>query len=91
MPLDVDKVKHLAYLARISIDDESIDLYSKHMDKVIEYFNILDEIDSADVEPYRILKHIEEFRDDICIVNNEDMLRIAKNVKDRFIKAPRIV
>ncbi len=91
MPLDVDKVKHLAYLARISIDDESINLYAKHMDKVIEYFNILDEINFVSREPYSISKHIEEFRDDIHIASNEDVLITAKNVKERFIKAPRIV
>ncbi len=90
MPISIDEVKHLAHLARISIDDDSINTYTKHMDKILEYFNILDKVELKDVK-YYTLKHIDEFRDDAVLPCKEDMLTVAKNIKDRFIKAPRIV
>ncbi len=90
MPISIDEVKHLAHLARISIDDDSINTYAEHMDKILEYFNILDRVELKDVK-YYTLKHMDEFRDDEVIECKEDVLAVAKNLKDRFIKAPRIV
>jgi aspartyl-tRNA(Asn)/glutamyl-tRNA(Gln) amidotransferase subunit C len=90
MPLSYEEVKHLAYLARISIDDEYLSVYANQMDKILEYFNMLDEL-NVDAEPYRSLKDMDSLREDEVREVYKDILTIAKNRKDRFIKAPRIM
>ncbi|MEO9366042.1 MULTISPECIES: Asp-tRNA(Asn)/Glu-tRNA(Gln) amidotransferase subunit GatC [Candidatus Nitrosocaldus] len=89
--VSVEEVKHLAYLARIGVKDEELRLYAEQINEIIEYFNMLDELDiSSDVEPYKISRDYKEMRDDVALVFLGDVLSNAKNVKDRFIKAPKM-
>lgn len=89
--VSVEEVRHLAHLARIGVEDEELRLYAEQINEIIEYFNMLDELDiSSDVEPYRISRDYKEMRDDVPLVFLGDVLSNAKNVKGRFIKAPKM-
>ncbi len=86
--IDKDKIIHLAWLARLEIDN--VDLYEEQLNKIIEYFNILDEADTKS-EPQYIIKDIELFREDIPKKYEEDIFNMLNNKKDRFVKAPKMV
>ena len=86
--IDKDKIIHLAWLARLEID--KIDLYEEQLNKIIEYFNVLDEVDTK-IEPQYIIKDIELFREDIPKKYEEDIFNMLNNKKDRFVKAPKMV
>lgn len=89
--VSVEEVRHLAHLARIGLKDEELRLYAEQINEIIEYFNMLDELDiSSDVEPYRISRDYKEMRDDVPLVFLGGVLSNAKNVKGRFIKAPKM-
>jgi aspartyl-tRNA(Asn)/glutamyl-tRNA(Gln) amidotransferase subunit C len=86
--IDKDKIIHLAWLAKLEIDN--IDLYEEQLNKIIEYFNILDEVDTKS-EPQYVIKDIELFREDIPRKYEEDIFNMLNNKKDRFVKAPKMV
>lgn len=87
----IEEVRHLAYLARISIKDEELRLYAEQMDEILAYFNMLDELNvSDDVEPYRMCRAYNEMRDDVPVAFSGNVLSNAKNTKGRFIKAPKM-
>ncbi|MEM2856951.1 MAG: Asp-tRNA(Asn)/Glu-tRNA(Gln) amidotransferase subunit GatC [Candidatus Nitrosocaldaceae archaeon] len=83
-------VKHLAWLARIEIRDDEIEKYKKHVNKMIEYLNMLDEIE-PDIEPYHISSKIDRFREDRVRESSDDIFSIIINKKDRFVKAPKMI
>ncbi|MFN4336429.1 MAG: Asp-tRNA(Asn)/Glu-tRNA(Gln) amidotransferase subunit GatC [Candidatus Nitrosocaldus sp.] len=89
--VNIEEVRHLAYLARIGVKDEELRLYAEQMNEILAYFNMLDELDvSNDVEPYRICREYSEMRDDVPVVFSDNVLSNAKNTKGRFIKAPKM-
>ena len=51
MPIDRDQVVHIAALARIGISEEEIDVYAGQLSDIIDQFEILNELDTAGVEP----------------------------------------
>ena len=51
MPIDRDQVIHIAALARIGVTDAEVDLYASQLSDVIDYYEILNELDTTNVEP----------------------------------------
>ncbi len=51
MPIDREQVVHIATLARIGISDEEIDAYAVQLSDIIDQFEILDELDTSEIEP----------------------------------------
>ena len=51
MPIERDQVVHIAALARIGISEEDIDVYAGQLSDIIDQFEILNELDTAGVEP----------------------------------------
>ena len=47
MPLgvDVETIRHIAELARIKLDDEELEEYARHFQRVLEFFKAIDEVD----------------------------------------------
>lgn len=48
--VDVEKVKQIAHLARIGINDKQAEEYAGQMNSVLDYMKILSEVDVSDVE-----------------------------------------
>lgn len=89
MNIDKDKIKHLAWLARIELSNNELDTYEEQINKIIEYLNILDEADVQEESGY-IISSIEELRDDEPIESKDDVFSVVINKKDRFVKAPKM-
>ncbi|MBD3270316.1 Asp-tRNA(Asn)/Glu-tRNA(Gln) amidotransferase subunit GatC [Candidatus Peregrinibacteria bacterium] len=48
--INKDKIKHIAHLARIGIDDEQAEKYAKQMNGILDYMKILEEVDTSNVK-----------------------------------------
>jgi aspartyl-tRNA(Asn)/glutamyl-tRNA(Gln) amidotransferase subunit C len=48
---DRELVKHIAYLVRLGISEEEARVFGQQFETIIEYFNLLNEADLAEVEP----------------------------------------
>ena len=47
--ITIDEVKRIAKLSKLEISDSDLNYYAEEMDKIINYFNILSEVDTSGV------------------------------------------
>ena len=87
-------VEHIAKLARLEFNDEEINDYTQQLNKILEYVDKLNELDTENVEP---LSHPVEgsnvFRDDELkpSVSRDDALANAPDKTDEFFKVPKVI
>jgi aspartyl-tRNA(Asn)/glutamyl-tRNA(Gln) amidotransferase subunit C len=51
MKLSYEQVRHIAWLARLGLGDEEMDKLSLQLSNILENFEILKEVDTAEVPP----------------------------------------
>ncbi|RJP26755.1 MAG: Asp-tRNA(Asn)/Glu-tRNA(Gln) amidotransferase subunit GatC [Candidatus Omnitrophota bacterium] len=51
MSIDREEVKHIALLSRLELSEEEVDLYTGHLDGILNYVEKLKSIDVSHVEP----------------------------------------
>ena len=49
--IDESAVRHVAHLARITVTDDEVRLYTEQLSKILEYVGQLGEVHTTDVEP----------------------------------------
>ena len=49
--IDADMVKHVAFLVRLGIQEEEAQAFSHQFTAIIDYFHLLNEVDTQDVKP----------------------------------------
>ena len=86
-----EEVKHLAWLARIALDDRELEVYTKQVEEIISYFDILDKVSLERVQVSQTSVSHDKFREDVSREFDRDALKVVKNAKDRFVKAPKMV
>ena len=85
-----EEVKHLAWLARMDLDERELEVYTKQVEQIIGYFDTLDKISLEDIQVSKRSESYTKFRDDIP-KESSDTLSVVKNSKERFVKAPKMV
>jgi len=88
-----EDVYKIANLAKVEVKPEEVEKLRKEFQSILEYFNILDEVEE-DVEPtFQVLPLNNIFRDDVpkqC-VQREEALKNAKHVEKEYFKGPKVV
>lgn len=66
-----NEVEHIAYLARLALTEEEVELYSQQLEVILEYMDKLQEVDTEKIEPltniikmYKNLNVKPSYRDD---------------------------
>ena len=94
MSLDKEKIKHVAKLARISVDDEKVNSLTKDLNSIFKFIEKLNELDTDKVEPLTsILNQSLRFRKD-KINDGKIRERILKNSprkNEEFFVVPKVV
>ena len=88
-----DSVAHIANLAKIKISNEEIESFQKEMNKILDYFKMIDELNTDDTEPtWNILDQVNVLREDKEkeSLDQDTALKNAPQKERGFIKAPRI-
>jgi aspartyl-tRNA(Asn)/glutamyl-tRNA(Gln) amidotransferase subunit C len=88
-----EEVLHIANLAKIELKDDEVEKFRKGFQSILEYFEILDEVEE-DVEPtFQVLPLKNVFRDDVPgkPLEREKALMNAKHVEEGYFKGPRVV
>ena len=83
-----EEITHVAKLMKIELEDHSEHI--KRVQKMIEYFDILDK---ANVESEEIIVQetdMDELRDDRYIQYDEKLLKFLKTYKEKYVKAPKL-
>ena len=83
-----EEITRVAKLMKIELEDHSE--HMKRVQKMLEYFDILDK---ANVESEEIIVQetdMDELRDDRYIQYDEKLLKFLKTYKEKYVKAPKL-
>ena len=83
-----EEIAEVAKLMKIELEDHSEHVI--RVQKMLEYFDILDK---ANVESEEIIVQetdMDELRDDRYIQYDEKLLKFLKTYKEKYVKAPKL-
>ena len=83
-----EEIARVAKLMKIELENHSE--HVKRVQKMLEYFDILDK---ANVESEEIIVQetdMDELRDDRYIQYDEKLLKFLKTYKEKYVKAPKL-
>jgi len=83
-----EEIARVAKLMKIELEDHSE--HVKRVQKMLEYFDILDK---ANVESEEIIVQetdMDKLRDDRYIQYDEKLLKFLKTYKEKYVKAPKL-
>ncbi|RLF11318.1 MAG: Asp-tRNA(Asn)/Glu-tRNA(Gln) amidotransferase GatCAB subunit C [Thermoprotei archaeon] len=92
--LTEELVKHLAWLARLELDEAEVKSFTEQLSKVLDYFKILDEAETEGIEPaFNVLELSNVMREDEPgpTLSPEEALANAPLKEGEYIEAPRMV
>ena len=79
--LSNDDVRHIAKLARLNISDDELGKFSKELSSILAYVEILQEVDTTNVQPTAQVTGLSNsFREDVIehnITSSEELLQCS--------------
>ncbi len=94
MSLTSKEVEHVAKLARLDFDDEKKEAFKGQLNDILNYIEMLEEVDVADTEPtYHVLPIKNIFRKDVVTTSMErsDVLENAPDALSGCFRVPKVV
>lgn len=95
-----EEVKYIAYLSRLTVTEEELEVYSEQLESILEYMDKLNEVNTEKVEPvssiiklYKNLDIKPKFREDIP-KEDESRREILANAPQRlnnFFKVEKVI
>lgn len=90
-----DDVRHLAHLSSLQMSDAEVESLRADIEKIINYINQLDKLDTDGVEPtYQVTGLQNVWRDDEIIdssVSRQQLLALAAEQSDNCVKVPKVL
>jgi len=94
MRLTTEEVRHIALLARLGLEDAEIDKFREQLSQILESFEALQQVDTADVEPTSHSVPLQNIlRDDIAhpSLSASEVLANAPNQDDDYLKVHAVL
>jgi aspartyl-tRNA(Asn)/glutamyl-tRNA(Gln) amidotransferase subunit C len=87
-PVDPEEVRHVASLARVDLDEASVDEFAEQFADILEYFETLDQVPEVEAEPELTnVMRDDEVRDGLT---QTEALRNAEETEDGYFKGPNV-
>jgi aspartyl-tRNA(Asn)/glutamyl-tRNA(Gln) amidotransferase subunit C len=78
-----DQVKHVASLARLSLSEKEIQKFQKQLSTILEYFTLLNEVDTDKVEPTSQVTGLKD------VVRQDEKPQKSLSSKEALSNAPQ--
>jgi len=94
MIINKETVKGIAHLARLELDEKSEDKMMSEMNKILEWMNKLNEVDTEEVEPLiHMSSELNVLRKDEVdnILPHERALKNAPNKDSDYFRVPKVI
>ena len=94
MSLDVDAVRKIAFLARLSVEKEDLTLLKDDLNNILDWVEQLSEVDTDGVEPLtnisgaKLPVRLDKVSDGGC---SDEILINAPLVKENFFTVPKVI
>ena len=92
--IDTKKVEQIATLVRLGISEEEAEKFSGQFSSIIDYFNMLNEVDTTDVPPASDIANAENvLREDEVkpSMSREEFLKNAPKSERGYVKVPTVL
>ncbi|MDO9300026.1 MAG: Asp-tRNA(Asn)/Glu-tRNA(Gln) amidotransferase subunit GatC [Anaerolineales bacterium] len=92
--IDTNTVKHVAHLVRLGISDEEAQKFSGQFSSIIDYFNMLNEVDTENIPPASdITNNTNVLREDTAkpSMSREEFLKNAPQSERGYVKVPTVL
>ena len=89
-----DQVKKVAELARLSLDNNQVKHHAEQIEKILDYINQLEKIDTKDVPcTTRAIEVINVLRTDVNskFEDRDELHNLAPSRENDFFKVPKII
>ena len=83
-----EEIAHVAKLMKIDLEDHSTHI--KRVQKMLEYFDILDRADGESEEITIQETDLDKLRDDKHIPYDKNLLKFLKSYQEKYVKAPKL-
>ena len=84
----VNAIRHVGELMKIDLEDHTE--HVGRVKKMLEYFDILDQIDLSSEEIISQEKALDELRKDEFIPNDKKLIQSLKNFREHYVRAPKM-
>lgn len=94
MKITTEEVERVAALARLAVSPDEAKALTEQLDKILEYMEKLNQIDTAVVEPLaHVVDIVNAFREDYITSSpsTEALLNNAPATEKNFFKVPKII
>ena len=94
MSVNINQVQQIAKLARLKFDESEIENLTSDMNKILDYMDQLNELDTNNIEP---LSHPLDLnnvmREDELIksISREEAFKNAPSANQEFFKVPKVI
>jgi len=92
--IDNKTVKHIAALVRLGISEEEAEKFSGQFSSIIDYFNMLNEVETENVPPASDIANAENvLREDVVLpsMSHEEFIKNAPNSERGYVKVPTVL
>ena len=92
--MEIDEVRKVASLARLSLSEDELQKYGTQLTQILTYVKMLDEVDIDDAEPMPHAVELQNvFREDESrpSLGREDALTNAPKTDGRYFQVPQIL
>jgi aspartyl-tRNA(Asn)/glutamyl-tRNA(Gln) amidotransferase subunit C len=92
--IDTKTVKHVASLVRLGISEEEAQIFSGQFSSIIEYFNMLNEVDTENVIPASDVANAENvLREDVVkpSMSHEEFIKNSPKSERGYVKVPTVL
>jgi aspartyl-tRNA(Asn)/glutamyl-tRNA(Gln) amidotransferase subunit C len=94
MSVTRNDVLYMANLARLNLPEDEVELLARDMNKILQYIELLNNIDTTDVPPLEyVIEPDEHFRKDIALepLDHELALKNAPDADSDYFRVPRVI
>lgn len=94
MDIKKENVEYVARLARLKIDEKEKEVFTEQLSNILNYVNMLDELDTRDISPtFHVIPITNVSRPDETAegLSREDALLNAPDQEGGFFKVPRVL
>lgn len=95
MSINKSEIEHIAELSRLELTDKEEDTFSSQISSILEYMEVLKEVDVKDVSPTSFVGNLHNvWRNDNVEEWNEEERELALNQSERedgLVKVKRVI